>query len=166
MFFLDKSEQYSWGRVSQTWSVEAHTVQRSKVTAPVWVYHGCAGDLCPAGQVKDVASMWCVHRSRHIDISRQFSNESNAALEGELLFTGGEINVTWRSFGISIGVQMQHFCLFLWDLKYSLLTLPLPLIIAYGLSVPRWLNTEQEYWAYIMKSPLTSRENTVSGTTL
>lgn len=56
-----------------------------------------------AGERRGFNVMW----SRHIDISRQFSNESNAALEGELLSIG-EINVTRRSFGISMGVQMQH----------------------------------------------------------
>lgn len=44
------------------------------------VYHGCVGALSPAGEVNDLASIFCVYRQRHVDVS----NKSNAALEGEL----------------------------------------------------------------------------------
>lgn len=35
-------------------------------------------------RVNVLALMWCVHRRRHIDVSGQVSDKSNAALEGEL----------------------------------------------------------------------------------
>lgn len=36
-----------------------HSAERSDQSTPVWVHHGCAGALSPAGQVNDVALMRC-----------------------------------------------------------------------------------------------------------
>lgn len=63
-------------------------------------------------------SEWCIYRQRHIDISRQVSDKSNAALEGEL--STMTVHWPWKeklkktktvirgSFGINIGVQTQQ----------------------------------------------------------